>query len=142
MYIQQLKQIFKNKDKNSVDYIEQLMNLVGIEKNKNAGYFCESYDNGSCERFKHECELGKQECSWYSYRIAYPVITMRKQLELIKLLGKEVSYERVGQQLDYFIKQEQLSFIEALSQIISNAISSNILDKIEVKRILKDDLRG
>ena len=68
----------------------------------------------------------------------YPAFTPAKQLELIKLLAERMSYGYIGGQIDYFTGTEALVFDEAIAQIILNAISSKILDKSEVRRILSE----
>lgn len=68
----------------------------------------------------------------------YPEFTPAKQLELIKLLAERMNYGYIGGQIDYFTGTEALVFDEAIAQIISNAISSKILDKSKVRRILSE----
>ena len=68
----------------------------------------------------------------------YPLFTPEKQLELIKLLGKRKGYGYIGEQIDYFTEIDGLSFNESIAQITSNALSSKILSKAEVKKILED----
>ena len=69
----------------------------------------------------------------------YPAFTPAKQLELIKLLAERRGYGGIGEQIDYFTEISGLTFENAIAQITSNAISSKILNKSEVKRILEDD---
>ena len=68
----------------------------------------------------------------------YPEFTPARQLELIKLLAKRKGYSCIGEQIDYFTEIDGLTFDRAIAQIISNAISSKILDKSEVRRILSE----
>ena len=86
------------------------------------------------ERLKCEdCEHSKET------QLIYPAFTPAKQLELIKLLAERKGYSGIGEQIDYFTEIYGLTFENAIAQITSNAISSKILNKSEVKRILKDD---
>ena len=86
------------------------------------------------ERLKCEdCEHSKET------QLIYPAFTPAKQLELIKLLAERRGYGGIGEQIDYFTEISGLTFENAIAQITSNAISSKILNKSEVKRILEDD---
>ena len=75
----------------------------------------------------------------YWTELHYPAFTPARQLELIKLLAERKGYSGIGEQIDYFTEIYGLTFENAIAQITSNAISSKILNKSEVKRILEDD---
>lgn len=127
------------------NHIEQLMKAAGVVSvhltdcsfiNIRKGYdvgtdCCPAVED---ERLKCEdCEHSKET------QLIYPVFTPEKQLELIKLLAERKGYSGIGEQIDYFTEIYGLTFENAIAQITSNAISSKILNKSEVKRILEDD---
>ena len=126
------------------NHIEQLMKSAGVVPvhltdcsfiNIRKGYdvgtdYCPAveYERLKCE----DCEHSKET------QLIYPVFTPEKQLELIKLLAERRGYSGIGEQIDYFTEIDGLTFENAIAQITSNAISSKILNKSEVKRILED----
>lgn len=118
------------------NYVKNLMKAAGVEKQyysfKSADgntYNWELNENGNEKHKKHF--IGEPE-------LKERIFTPAKQLELIKLLAERMSYGYIGGQIDYFTGTEALVFDEAIAQIISNAISSKILDKSEVRRILSE----
>lgn len=104
------------------NHIKELMKAAGVDRLPKPCNECEHY---------MDCGSGCQT--------PYPAFTPAKQLELIKLLAKRKGYSCIGEQIDYFTEIDGLTFDRAIAQIISNAISSKILNKSEVKRILEDD---
>lgn len=104
------------------NYIEELMKAAKVEIKDN------------CLDCPNPCEVACNNCC--NRGESYPAFTPAKQLELIKLLAERMSYGYIGGQIDYFTGTEALVFDEAIAQIISNAISSKILDKSEARRIL------
>lgn len=112
------------------NYIEQLMKEAGV------GYIIECKHG---DEFPENCDCNYpcEECSACIKK--YPAFTLEKQLKLIKLLGNRKGYGSLGEQIDYFTEMEGLKFDKSVAQITSNAISSKILDKSVVKRILEDE---
>ena len=125
------------------NYIKELMQAAGVVPvhltdcsfiNIRIGYdvgtdCCPAVED---ERLKCEdCEHSKET------QLIYPAFTPAKQLELIKLLAERRGYGGIGEQIDYFTEIYGLTFENAIAQITSNAISSKILNKSEVKRILE-----
>lgn len=104
------------------NYVNELMKAAGVDRLPRPCNECEHY---------MDCGSGCQT--------PYPSFTPAKQLELIKLIAKRKGYSVIGEQIDYFTEIDGLTFEEAIAQITSNAISSKILNKSEVKRVLKDD---
>ena len=104
------------------NYIEQLMKKAGVDSEVVSEQILTDYGVES---------VGVKQ--------VYPAFTPEKQLELIKLLGKRKGYGCIGEQVDYFTEMEGLKFDKSVAQITSNAISSKILDKPDVRRILEDD---
>lgn len=118
------------------NHIEELMKAAGVEKqyysfNSTDGntYNWELNENGN-EKYK-KLFIGEPKLKERTF-------TPAKQLELIKLVAGRKGYNCIGEQIDYFTEIEGLTFEEAIAQITSNAISSKILNKSEVKRILED----
>lgn len=127
------------------NYIEQLMKAAGVEPYKRSYFECKGGRSTIClcpqigvpnAWCKEDCngEEMQEKVEYFS-----PAFTPEKQLELIKLLGKRKGYGCIGEQIDYFTEMEGLKFDKSVAQITSNAISSKILDKSVVKRILEDD---
>lgn len=114
------------------NHIEELMKAAGVQKREIIDC-CSTREYFECQD-KHNC-ANCDKCR----SIECPAFTPAKQLELIKLLGKRRGYGCIGEQIDYFTETDGLSFSESIAQIASNALSSKILNKAEVKRILKDD---
>ena len=81
----------------------------------------------------------------------YPAFTPEKQLELIKMIGKELVSLNYRQHKDFYAMQvnstnrysgiykEADTFEELLADIIVELIKLGELNKSEVKRILEDD---
>lgn len=125
-----------------INHIEQLMKAAGVKPYKRSYFECKGgrsticlcpqigVENAWC---KDECEEMQEKVEYF-----YPAFTPEKQLELIKLLSKRRGYGCIGEQIDYFTEMEGLKFDKSVAQITSNAISSGILDKSEVKKILED----
>ena len=103
------------------NHIEELMKAAGVDRLPKPCNECEHY---------MDCGSGCQT--------PYPAFTPAKQLELIKLLAERKGYGGIGEQIDYFTEIDGLTFDRAIAQIISNAISSKILDKSKVRRILSE----
>lgn len=99
-----------------------------LQKSKDLGIECVNIRN---------CKDEDNDCIYWN-ELHYPVFTPAKQLELIKLIAKRKGYSGIGEQIDYFTEIDGLTFEEAIAQITSNAISSKILNKSEVKKILED----
>ena len=127
------------------NHIEQLMKAAGVKPvmltdcsfiNIKKGYEIGTDCCPACEDERLKCE--DCEHSKLTKRL-YPAFTPEKQLELIKLIGKRKGYGCIGEQVDYFIEMEGLKFDKSVAQITLNAISSKILDKPDVRRILEDD---
>ena len=107
------------------NHIEQLMKAAGVEPETITDY-----------------ELNE-------YKI-YPDFTPAKQLELIKLIGKELVSLNYRQHKDFYAMQvnsvnrycgiykEADTFEELLADIIVELIKFGELDKSEVKKILED----
>lgn len=113
------------------NHIEELMKAAGVQKREIIDC-CSTREYFECQD-KHNC-ANCDKCR----SIEYPAFTPAKQLELIKLVAGRKGYNCIGEQIDYFTEIEGLTFEEAIAQITSNAISSKILNKSEVKRILED----
>ena len=130
------------------NYIEQLMKAAGVSKYKLFRQYNYAQVPHGKEELQKSIDTGiecvnvrnpKGEDCIYWNELHYPAFTPAKQLELIKLLAERKGYGGIGEQIDYFTEIYGLTFENAIAQITSNAISSKILNKSEVKRILKDD---
>lgn len=106
------------------NHIEELMKAAGV------------WYSVICTPVGANCKAGCDNCK--RRKILRPVFTPKKQLDLIKSMGKRENYGSIGEQIDYFMETRSLTFEEAIARITSNAISSKILYKSEVKRILED----
>ena len=129
------------------NHIEELMKAAGVSKYRHfRQYNYAQVPHGEKELQKSidagiECvdvrNCKDNDCIYWN-ELHYPKFTPAKQLELIKLLAKRKGYSCIGEQIDYFTEIDGLTFENAIAQITSNAISSKILNKSEVKRILED----
>lgn len=115
------------------NYIEQLMKKAGVDSEVVSEQILTDYGVES---------VGVKQ--------VYPAFTPEKQLELIKLIGRELSGLNYNQHKDIYVMQvhsfrylgiykEADTFEELLADIIVELIKLGELDKSEVRRILKDD---
>ena len=127
------------------NHIEQLMKEAGVKPYKRSYFECKGGRSTIClcpqigvpnAWCKEDCNSEEMQ---EKVEYFYPAFIPAKQLELIKLLAERKGYSGIGEQIDYFTEIYGLTFENAIAQITSNAISSKILNKSEVKRILKDD---
>lgn len=127
------------------NHIEELMKAAGVKQYKRTYFECKGGRSTIClcPQIGVPNAWCKEDCNGEEMRekVEYftPAFTPAKQLELIKLLAERKGYSGIGEQIDYFTEIYGLTFENAIAQITSNAISSKILNKSEVKRILKDD---
>lgn len=114
------------------NYIEQLMKKAGVDSEVVSEQILTDYGVES---------VGVKQ--------VYPAFTPEKQLELIKLIGKELVSLNYRQHKDFYAMQvdsvnrycgiykEADTFEELLADIIVELIKLGELDKSEVKRILE-----
>ena len=122
------------------------MKAVGVETKT------ESYCKWECEKPALETSpiCHDADCLFRKIRTFYPAFTHAKQLELIKLIGKELVSLNYRQHKDFYAMQvnsvnrycgiykEADTFEELLADIIVELIKVGELDKSEVKKILED----
>lgn len=135
------------------NYIEELMKAAEVKPYKHSYFECKGGRSTIClcpqigdpdAWCKDECEEMQEKVEYL-----YPSFTPSKQLELIKLIGKELISLNYRQNEDFYAMQvnsvnrylgiykEADTFEELLADIIIELIKFGELDKSEVKRILE-----
>ena len=129
------------------NHIEQMMKVAGVKPYKRTYYECKGGRSSIClcpqlgvlEKWcEKECEEMQEK-----QEFLYPPFTSTKQLELIKLLFKEIPtslnlyFEPIKNTDKWQYIHTDLAFEDALAEMVWNALT--VLDKAEVKRILEDD---
>ena len=138
------------------NHIEQLMKAAGVEPYKRSYFECKGGRSTIClcpqigvpnAWCKEDCngEEMQEKVEYFS-----PVFTPEKQLELIKLIGRELSGLNYNQHKDIYVMQvhsfrylgiykEADTFEKLLADMIIELMKLGELDKSEVRRILEHD---